>query len=182
VTPELPDGAGWFRELKMDGFSGLPGLYADSMSKPFQEMTDAERTADRIAKNRAIDHRIADRPKKRVRPSTRKKVLFTDKDGVGFTHADTFPAIASVIKTLCGTQIEYVGHGEIVAALLKEPELKRLLDQIQATNSNGYTREFWAHSMMKWFSQTITESNNLYADEFERHPTARPYRYRLRQG
>jgi hypothetical protein len=66
-------------------------------------------------------------------------------------------------------------------ATVEDPELGRLLDQIEATNPNDHPREFWAASMMKWFSQTVTEGENLHADLLERHPTARPYRYRLKR-
>src|ERR1019366_9176140 len=44
-----------------------------------------------------------------------------------------------------------------------------------------YTREFWADSLLKGFSQTITEGENLDADPFERHPPASRYLYKLRQ-
>jgi hypothetical protein len=47
-----------------------------------------------------------------------------------------------VITALCGTEPEYLGHREIVAALLKDPELGRLLDQVEATYPNDHTREF----------------------------------------
>jgi len=64
------------------------------MNKPFAEMTESEQTADRIARNRVIDERLAARPGKPKQISRKRRLLFTDKDGVSFTHADTFPVIA----------------------------------------------------------------------------------------
>jgi hypothetical protein len=45
------------------------------MSKPWHEMTPAERMADRIAKNREIDQRVSQRvvPEKKTAGSTRQK-------------------------------------------------------------------------------------------------------------
>jgi hypothetical protein len=103
------------------------------------------------------------------------------RDAVGFSHSDTFPAIASVITTLCGAKNEFVGHRLIVPALMNDVELGWLLDQIVARDPGGRSRKWWANSMMAWFSQTITEGKNPYVDTFERDPRARPYRYRLRQ-
>lgn len=151
------------------------------MNKPFHEMTASERIAARIAQNRAIDERVAQRGGTPVRSLRDVKVSFSGSEAVGFSHSDTFPAIASVITTLCGTKNDFVGHREIVAALVKDSELAYLLDQIVARDPDERPRKWWANSMMAWFSQTTTERTNPYADMFERHPRARPYRYRVRQ-
>ena len=60
--------------------------------------------------------------------------------------------------------------------MMKDAELGRLLDQIEATNPNEYPRQFWADSMMKWFSQTFTTGTNPYGDTFERDTGVQPYR------
>jgi hypothetical protein len=143
-------------------------------------MTTAERIAARIAQNRAIDARVADRTHPPAR-SPRRMKLSSQKDDVSFTHSDTFPVIASVITTLCCANNEFVGHLQIVGAMLEDNELGRSLDQIAAKDPDGRPRDWWANSMMKWFSQTFTEGTNPYGDKFERDSQTRPYRYRVRQ-
>jgi hypothetical protein len=143
-------------------------------------MTDSEKIAARIAQNRAIDQRVAqsNSPGRSLRSL---KVSFVGNDAVGFSHSDTFPVIASVITTLCAPGNEFVGHREIVAAMLADPHLGWLLDQIFAKDPNEYPREWWANNMMAWFSQTITTGRNSYTRAFEREPGITPYRYRLRK-
>jgi len=150
------------------------------MSKAFRDMSNAERIAARIAKNRAIDERIALQGSAPVRSLRHVKVSFSGRDAVGFSHADTFPAIASVITTLCGAENEFVGHRQIVAAIVQDVELGWLLNQIFARDPDERPQEWWANSMMAWFSQRITEGTNPFADKFEREPGTTPYKYRLR--
>jgi hypothetical protein len=155
-------------------------------NKPYHLMTDKEKLELRIAQNRAIDDRLVQRRKPPIppfRPLRSIKVGFIGKDPVGFSHAETFPAIASVIKELCGPENQFVGHRRIVAALIADDEVGWLLDQIVARDPvPDRDKEWWANSMMSWFSQTITEQTNPFTEVFERHPTLRPYEYRLRHA
>jgi hypothetical protein len=142
-------------------------------------MTPAEKIADRIAKNRAADDRLAQRGKT---PSLRRiKVSFAGDD-VNFTHEETFPRIAFIIDTLCGATDEFAGHREIVAAMTRDDdELGWLLGQIVARDPDKRSREEWASIMMSWFSQAFTEGRNPYTNDFERDSSTRPYRYRRRR-
>ena len=65
-----------------------------------------------------------------------------------------------------------------MAALVDDVEMGRCLTQITARNPGQHTKEWWAHSMMKWFSQAFTMGTNRHGDEFERDSDVRPYRYR----
>jgi hypothetical protein len=47
------------------------------MSKSWIEMTPAERMADRIAKNRAIDQRVSERPAPEKKTASRQKTVRT---------------------------------------------------------------------------------------------------------
>ena len=143
-------------------------------------MKASERLAARIAQNRAMDERVANRshmPARSPRPRNRKTYSSENND-VRFTHAETFPVIASVITKLCSAKNEFVGHREIVQAMLNDPEIGRSLDLIIAKTPDERPREWWAHSMMKWFSQAYP-ANTPYSHDFERESDTRPYRYRI---
>jgi hypothetical protein len=116
------------------------------MEKPYHEMTARERLAARIAQNRAIDERVADRSRLPARSSRKVKVYSPEKDDVTFTHAETFPLIASVVTKLCCAKNEFVGHREIVRAMLGDPEIQRSLDLIVARNPYGLVPIFETNS------------------------------------
>ena len=144
-------------------------------------MTDAEkRIADRIAKNREIDERIARRGLVPMVGLRDLKVAFLGKDQVGFTHQETFPGIAFVIRGLCSPQNEFVSHRQIVSTMLTDSELGPLLARIVKKDPEFRTAEKWASDMMAWFSQNYTMGTNPFAEQFERDSTVEPYRYKLR--
>jgi hypothetical protein len=154
-----------------------------TMEKPYHEMTPSERLADRINRNRAIDARVAEnsKPAGPARSPRKVKAYSPGKEDVTFTHAETFPLIAHVVRKLCSAKNDFVGHREIVDAMLSDPEIVHSLDLIIARNPEAHPRDWWAHSMMKWFSQAFTEGTNDYCQVFEREADTRPYRYKIRQ-
>jgi hypothetical protein len=154
---------------------------ASTLKKPYHEMKASERLAARIAQNRAMDERVANRSHMPARSPQNTKIYSSENNDVRFTHAETFPVIASVLTKLCSAKNEFVGHREIVQAMLNDPEIGRSLDLIIAKTPDEHPREWWGHSMMKWFSQAFTTRSSPYSHQFERESHTRPYRYRIRQ-
>jgi hypothetical protein len=152
------------------------------MNKPFHKMTDAEKTVVRITQNRVIAKNVIQRGALPAPSKGKAKVRFMGVKAVGFALPEVFPLIASVITNLCGENNHFVGHREIVYGMLQSVELRFLLDQIVAKDSEKRPRNWWANSMMSWFSQKYTTEANPYVDTFERDSEAEPYKYRVRSG
>jgi hypothetical protein len=150
------------------------------MNKSYPEMTPSERIADRIAKNREIEARVARRGTVPKKPVHRGRVSSSETACRSFAHSDVFPPIASVIEALCRADNNFVSHGEVVLAPLADSDLTVFLDAVVANDLAERDRNYWADSMVKWFSQTYTMSTNPFIDTFERHK-GRTYRYKLRK-
>jgi len=151
------------------------------MKIPFHQLTPAERIAARIAENRRIEERVAQRRTTPLKSLREVKVSFAGKEAVGFSQSDVFPIITSIITKLCGPRNNYIGHREIVDALVEDEGLGWLLNQIVERDPHRRNTKWWANSMMSWFSQRVTEKNNPYADRLERDSDSRPYQYRIKQ-
>jgi hypothetical protein len=128
-------------------------------------MTPAERTLDRIAKNRSIDAKLAERLKAPAPKSFRDiKIEIGTNGDVTFEQAQVFPVIAGIISRMGPG---FVSHRQIVNEMLRDTEISWLLDQIQG-REGANNREWWASNMMAWFSQSITVGRNPYGDQLER--------------
>jgi hypothetical protein len=64
------------------------------MAKSWSEMTPAERLADRIAKNRAIDQRVSERPVPEKKTSARAKTV-----RAGSTNNNTLDKFQEIKRT-----------------------------------------------------------------------------------
>ena len=146
-------------------------------AKPYHLMTAAERLADRIAKNRAIDARLAERMKAPAPKAFRDiKIEIGTNGNVTFEQAQVFPVIAGIISRM-GSH-SFVSHHQIVNEMLKDTEISWLLDQIQG-REGADRRQWWASNMMAWFSQSITVGRNPYGDQFERRLGNGVWEYRF---
>jgi hypothetical protein len=82
----------------------------------------------------------------------------------GFTQSDTSPIIAEIIERLFEKSREYVTHDAIVDALLKHPQAQVILAHCPPNEST----EWWASTMVAWFSQAITVERSDWNNRFER--------------
>src|SRR6266536_2648138 len=85
-----------------------------------------------------------------------------------FSQEDVFPIIARLIQALHQTQGDYVPHGDLVDALLKDAMGKALVDAALAADTAEKSKEWWASNMVQWFSERITENKSAYQSQFER--------------
>lgn len=108
------------------------------------------------------------------------RISFVGNKAVGFSHSEVFPIIASVIERHSMSSKEYMEHGSIVTALLDNPELRPLLDQLAERDPQRKTISWWASDMVAWFSKTITERRSEWDCRFEREQINECWAYRVR--
>jgi len=91
-------------------------------------------------------------------------------------HSEVFPLIAHVIGAEFQQYQRFVTSREIAAALLRDPEARRIIDA--AVQQRGRTPERTASDMVAWFSQRITAEQSEWRLAFERTRINNQYAYK----
>ena len=91
-------------------------------------------------------------------------------------HNEIFPVIAHVIGAEFQQHHRFVTSREIAAALLRDPEARRIIDA--AVQQRGRTPERTASDMVAWFGQRITLEQSEWQHMFERTRINRQYAYK----
>jgi len=96
--------------------------------------------------------------------------------GEFFTHAEAFPLIAKAIETYSTVHTDFMKHGEIVQAVMKDPQGQVILER-----RSDKTKLWLAGCMVAWFSKVFTDGRSDYESCFERKKIGSAWAYRVRQ-
>ncbi len=93
-----------------------------------------------------------------------------------FKHSDVFPVIYRLITDRTFNASAFVGHAELVDALLNSSEGKALVSAAEAMNK--LDRRGNASVMVAWFSQRFTKGSNDFGELLERKKIGATWAYR----
>ena len=144
----------------------------------FERADGSRETGD--AEIKALIHRNILYPECKRHPLGGARTSYLSNKPVGFSQAEVFPIIASIIERHSKSSNEYMEHEIIVAAELERPELRPHLDQSVAEDREHKPISWWAANMLAWFSKTITDGGSEWGRRFERQKIHRCWAYRVR--
>jgi hypothetical protein len=94
-----------------------------------------------------------------------------------FRHEEVFPLIVRLINMLAARSPGYIGHEQIVEAILSDHD-GALVAGTAGQRANWDTDRQAASNMMAWFSQRITVGASAWAAYFDREKKAGTWAYR----
>ena len=112
-------------------------------------------------------------------PPRRKPARPADAEP-SFSHKETEPIIAGLIRQLTGDPPDYVTHDALLAAFLADSAARRLIARARELQGDNRAPEAIAANMVAWFSQRITTGQSDYTRAFDRRKIARAWAYRPR--
>ena len=92
-----------------------------------------------------------------------------------FSFPEVFPIVEKIILGHVRSSADYMTHDEIAAAFLADEAGCKLLDQLPTKHS----REWWAHNIVAWFSQSKTISSPQNDSRFERKKIGGKWAYKV---
>ena len=138
---------------------------------------------DAILKARIHQNILSERGIKNSRNSLRnRRISFSGNRPVGYTHAEVFPVIADTIDAYSNASQDYFKHDSIVSALIDNPELRPILDQLAEYDPQKKSISWWASNMVDFFSKVLTDGRSKWDRRFERKKIDGKWAYRVRKG
>ena len=97
-----------------------------------------------------------------------------------FKHVNVFPLIYRLITDRTDKSSAYIGHSDLVSALLQNHEGLAMVEVAMAQNLLG--KRGTASNMVAWFSQRYTTHQSPYQELLERQQIGGAWAYRSRQS
>lgn len=143
-----------------------------------QRHTGERSVADATIKARIYRNLLIERGE--LNPLRERRISFVAGQPAGFTHDEVFPIIAATIRAHPDSGEHFITHDRIVEALIENPELRPILEQLEAADPQHKTMSWWASTMLAWFSQVWSVRGSDWEDEFEREKVQGNWAYRVR--